>query len=90
MAVDQGRDVVKVAVAPTAIQAHIWRQALADEGIDSHVVGDNLEAGFGDLPGVMPELWVVRADLARAEQILRDKSGNEVQGQSPSSAESES
>lgn len=71
MTVEQGRDVVKLAVAPTAIQAHIWREALADEGIESHVVGDNLEVGFGDLPGMTPEVWVLRADQARAEQILR-------------------
>ena len=39
-----------------------------------------LHAGVGDIPGVSPEVWVHRNDLARAEEVLR-------QGQEASAAE---
>jgi hypothetical protein len=64
-------DVVRVATAPNPAQAHIWQQALEAEGIRSQVVGDYLDAGLGDIPGVSAELWVHRDDLARAEEVLR-------------------
>jgi hypothetical protein len=64
-------DVVKLADAANPVQAHIWQQALEAEGIKSHVVGEFLDAGIGDVPGMSPEVWVHRDDLARAEEILR-------------------
>jgi hypothetical protein len=64
-------DVVRVATALNPAQAHIWQQALEAEGIQSQVVGDYLDAGLGDIPGVTAELWVHRDDLARAEEVLR-------------------
>jgi hypothetical protein len=41
------------------------------------VLGDYLDAGLGDIPGLSAEVWVETADLARAEAILgqyRDRS----------------
>jgi hypothetical protein len=35
------------------------------------VLGDDLEAGFGDLRGFSAEVWVEAPDLVRAEEILR-------------------
>jgi Putative prokaryotic signal transducing protein len=64
-------DIVRLATAPNPAQAHIWQQALLNEGIQSRVVGDYLDAGLGDIPGVEAEVWVHRDDLARAEEILR-------------------
>jgi hypothetical protein len=64
-------DVVRLATAPNPAQAHIWQQALRDEGISSRVVGDYLDAGVGDIPGLTAEIWVHRDDLARAEEVLR-------------------
>jgi Putative prokaryotic signal transducing protein len=64
-------DVVKLVTAQNPSQAHIWQNALADAGIRAKVVGDFLEAGFGDMTGAKPEIWVHRDDVARAEEVLR-------------------
>jgi hypothetical protein len=64
-------DVVRLVTAPNPPQAHIWQQALQSEGIRCHVVGDYLDAGLGDVPGMRAEVWVHRDDLARAEEILK-------------------
>jgi len=64
-------DIVPVATAINPLQAHIYQQALAAAGIKSRVVGDFLDAGLGDIPGINSEVWVHRNDLARAEAVLR-------------------
>jgi hypothetical protein len=64
-------DVVRLATAANPVEAHIWKQALTEEGIQCKVVGDYLDASIGDIPGLAPEVWVHRDDLARAEEILR-------------------
>ena len=64
-------DVVRLAAAANPFQAHIWQQALEQEGIPCQVLGDYLDAGLGDIPGFSAEVWVETADLARAEAILR-------------------
>ena len=71
MATDKSHDVVKLATAATPVQAHVWQQALQEEGIACKVVGDFLDAGFGDLPGISAEIWVHRDDVARAREIIR-------------------
>ncbi|HEV3257125.1 MAG TPA: DUF2007 domain-containing protein [Gemmataceae bacterium] len=67
------QDVVRLRTAPNPPTAHIWQQALAAEGIQSEVVGDYLDAGFGDVPGVSAELWVHRDDVAAAEAVLNSR-----------------
>ena len=64
-------DIVRLATATNPLQAHIWEQALKEAGISCRVVGDFLDAGVGDIPGVQAEVWVHRDDLARAEEVLR-------------------
>ncbi len=64
-------EVVRLAGAANPFQAHIWQQALEQEGIRSEVLGDYLDAGFGDMPGLSAEVWVDPADLSRAEAFLR-------------------
>ena len=71
-------DLVRLAAAANPFQAHIWEQALQEEGIRCRVLGDYLDAGIGDIPGMTAEVWVEPADLARAEAIMRqhqDRSG---------------
>ena len=63
-------DVVRLTTAPNPAQAHIWEQALKEEGISCRVVGDYLDAGIGDIPGMSAEIWVHRDDVARAQRIL--------------------
>ena len=82
MSADNARDdIVRLATAANPLQAHIWEQALKEAGIRCKVVGDFLDAGVGDIPGLSAEVWVHRDDLARAEEVLR-------QGQEVSDAES--
>jgi hypothetical protein len=71
MAKDNPHDVVRVATAANPVQAHVWQQALEQEGISSKVVGDFLDASLGNLPGIHAEIWVHRDDLARAQEIIR-------------------
>jgi Putative prokaryotic signal transducing protein len=71
MATDKSHDVVKLATAANPVQAHVWQQALEEEGISCKVVGDFLDAGIGDLPGISPEIWVHRDELVRARDIIR-------------------
>ena len=66
----QGDDIVRLAAASNQAEAYLWQQALEEEGIPSKVVGDHLEAGLFDAPGVRPEIWVNGADLERARAFL--------------------
>jgi hypothetical protein len=64
-------DIVRVATAANAQEAHIWRQALEAEGIRCRVVGDFLQTGaFANLPAATAEVWVYQEDLERARAIL--------------------
>jgi len=67
---EQDDDIVCIATATNSVQAHIWQQALDDEGIKSQVVGDMLDAGIGDIPGLSAEVWVLRNDAERAMEII--------------------
>jgi len=71
MATQPGDDIVRLATASNPAQAHIWQQVLQEEGIHGEVVGDYLDAGFGDIPGLRAELWVHRNDVQRALEVLR-------------------
>src|SRR5262245_61031300 len=72
MSTEHPDDIVRLATAPNPMQAHIWEQVLNEEGIRCKVVGDYLDAGLGDIPGMSAEVWVHRDDLARAEAVLRE------------------
>jgi hypothetical protein len=78
-------EVVRLATAPNPAQAHVWADALKAEGIRCRVVGDYLNASFGDLSGTLPEIWVRRGDVPRAEEILR----RELEGGEPPAEEGE-
>jgi hypothetical protein len=80
-------DIVRLASAANPQEAHVWQQALADEGIRSQVVGDYLDASFGDIPGLKPELWVHRADFERAQAILQSHHVNHPTGEEENEAE---
>jgi hypothetical protein len=65
-------DIVCLLTAIHPAQAHLWRTVLEEEGIQSKVVGDYLDAGLGDIPGARAELWVHRADVDRALRIINE------------------
>jgi hypothetical protein len=64
------KDIVRLATARNPFEAHTWEQALKDEDIYCKVVGDFLDAGLGDISGVLPEIWVCGDDLHHAEKVL--------------------
>jgi putative signal transducing protein len=66
-----GEEIVRLVTASSPQEAHLWRQALEDEGIRCRVVGEYL-GSFGVVyPGhPVPELWVHRDDAERAQAIL--------------------
>jgi hypothetical protein len=66
-------DIVRLATAPNPVQAHIWADALKAEGIRCKVVGDYLDAGLGDIPGMSSEVWVHKEDEGRAKKILQNE-----------------
>jgi len=76
MNAEDRNDLVRLAAAANPFQAHIWQQALDQEGIRCQVLGDYLDAGIGDIPGISTEVWVTRADLDQAEAILREHEGS--------------
>ena len=78
-------EIVRLATAANPTEAHIWADALKAEGIRCRVVGDYLEASYGDLSGTLPEIWVRRADVPRAEEILR----RDLEGGGPEKGEDE-
>jgi hypothetical protein len=63
-------DIVRLSTANNPQEAYLLRQALEEAGIQSQVVGDYLEVGVGDVPGMRPEVWVHRNDAERAQAIL--------------------
>jgi uncharacterized protein YeaO (DUF488 family) len=56
---------VRLAGAANPFQAHIWQQALQEEGIRCQVLGDDLYAGIGGIPGIGAEVWVEATDELR-------------------------
>ena len=76
-------EIVRLAGAANPFQAHIWQQALQQEGIRCQVLGDYLDAGIGDIPGMGAEVWVEAADLARAEAILDQHRGRSEEADQP-------
>ena len=76
-------EIVRLAAAANPFQAHIWQQALQQEGIRCQVLGDYLGAGIGDIPGLGAEVWVEAADLARAEAILDQHRGRPEEADQP-------
>ncbi len=64
-------DIVRIAMAPNPATAHIWCDALKADGIRCKVAGDYLAAGFGDLQGMKPEVWVHKDDVERATEVLK-------------------
>jgi hypothetical protein len=65
-----GDDVVRLVTASNPQEAHLWRQALEDQGIRCRV--DEYFGGFAVVPPAypVPELWVHQEDAERAQSIL--------------------
>lgn len=66
---EQHDDVVKVA-SGDMVHIEIYQQTLGDAGIQSRIVGDDLEASFGSAIPNSIELYVKEEDFERAEKLL--------------------
>jgi hypothetical protein len=75
MALSDPNDIVRLMRAANPAEAHVLEQALRSAGIQCKVVGDYLDAGLGDIPGVQAEIWVHRDDFPAAERILNSAQG---------------
>jgi hypothetical protein len=71
MSDQHGEEIVRLVTAGSPQEAHLWRQALEDEGVRCRVAGE-YRGGFGVVyPGhPVPELWVHQEDAERAQAIL--------------------
>jgi hypothetical protein len=87
MSADPSDDIVRLATAPNPAQAHIWEQALRQAGVRCKVVGDYLDASFGDIPGLRAELWVHKEDVTRGEEVLREMQQAEAAGEDEGTAD---
>ncbi|MER3415762.1 MAG: hypothetical protein C4297_06060 [Gemmataceae bacterium] len=67
----ESRKIARLVRVPTAQEAHLLCQLLADAGIEARVVGDYLDAGFGSLHTIPAEVWVYEDDLERAREVLQ-------------------
>jgi hypothetical protein len=63
-------DVVRVASGDHVV-TELYRNRLAEEGIEARVLGESLEASFGTAIHGSVELWVHRGDAARAAEVIR-------------------
>jgi len=63
-------ELVRLRTAMNPAEAHLVEQTLRDNGIESRAVGDYLDAGLGDIPGMRAEVWVKKRDLAAAQAAL--------------------
>lgn len=64
---------VKVYTASGPMQAHIFRDLLAAEGIDAQLRGEELFGMRGELPltnDTLPSLWVAEADYEQARDLV--------------------
>ncbi len=76
---DDAGELVKVAYGEL-VDIEMYQRALKEAGIQSKVVGQNLDAGLGSaLLGSM-ELWVWERDAARAAATIRRLEEQKGQG----------
>jgi hypothetical protein len=68
-------EVVRLTHASNPAQAYLWKQVLEAEGIACKVVGEYLEGGMGNVSFALPEVWVQRHDLERAQALLAAHQG---------------
>ena len=76
-------NLVRLTTASNPFEAHLWQQALEGEGIPCQVLGDYLDTGLGNLPGMMAELWVEADDAEKAQAILRQHQEHLAKADSP-------
>jgi hypothetical protein len=70
MQLSDDEEIVRVATGHL-VQVELWQQVLAEAGVPSRVVGDELNTSLnGMVPGA--ELWVPRRESDRATALLNE------------------
>ena len=67
---DSEDEIVRIGTG-TAMTVQLWHNALADNGIESKVVGDDLDGGPGTMIPESVELWVREVDAEAAQTFLQ-------------------
>ena len=65
----------RVYCASMLVDAHLVKDLLSAEGIDSYVLNENSQGGLGEIPftQVWPEVWVIEDKFYdRARTVLRN------------------
>ncbi len=65
-----GDEIVRLTTARNLQEAHLWKQALEQEGIRCQVVGDYLTEAPEGVHPFCSELWVFGNDVEKAKAIL--------------------
>ncbi|MCS7166124.1 MAG: DUF2007 domain-containing protein [Gemmatales bacterium] len=72
MSENDPKEVVRLIAVEDTQEAFAIKTALESQGISCQVVGEFLDASFGSLKAIPAEVWVHRADLERAQQVLEE------------------
>lgn len=67
---DTQDEIVRIG-AGTSETVELWHNALTDNGIESKVVGEDLDGGMGTVIPNSVELWVFEKDAEAAQTFLQ-------------------
>lgn len=64
---------VRLYSADDAIEAHLLRHMLEQQGMQAFITGEHLESGIGELPAAgLIDVWVLEDHLEDAQDVLED------------------
>ncbi len=78
---------VRLYIAPSAMDAHHLRAILEEQGISAKVIGETLRGAWPEIPATastLPSIWVDREHAERAMAIVRQFIETNLEGQPPS------
>jgi hypothetical protein len=68
------QSLVEIYSAGDAIEANAVCDALAEAGIESQIIGENLHNALGDIPFTIagPRVWTMEGDATRARIVIQE------------------
>lgn len=64
-------EIVHLVTAANPADAHIWAQALLEDGVFCRVVGDYMDTAWMTGRPAGAEIWVHKEDVQRASRVLQ-------------------